>query len=90
MRHLASWRILLCGFVPASSGCCWRSSARHERLWHSTAVAESEEIHAGIAAGLENGTLRPIVGKELPLKDAPVAHKEILAPGAYGKMVLVP
>jgi len=27
--------------------------------------AESAEIHAAIAAGLGNGTLRPIVGKEL-------------------------
>jgi len=36
------------------------------------------------------GTLRPIVGKERPLKDAPLAHKEVLAPGAYGKIVLVP
>jgi len=66
-----------------------RGTVKGFTLWATTA-AESEEIHAGIAAGLENGTLRPIVGKELPLKDAPVAHKEILAPGAYGKMVLVP
>jgi NADPH2:quinone reductase len=66
-----------------------RGAVKGFTLWATTA-AESEEIHAAIAAGLENGTLRPIVGKELPLKDAPVAHKEILAPGAYGKMVLVP
>jgi NADPH2:quinone reductase len=66
-----------------------RGTVKGFTLWATTA-AESGEIHAAIAAGLENGTLRPIVGKELPLKDAPVAHKEILAPGAYGKMVLVP
>ena len=66
-----------------------RGAVKGFTLWATTA-AESEEIHAAIAAGLENGTLRPIVGKELPLKDAPVAHKEILAPGAFGKMVLVP
>jgi NADPH2:quinone reductase len=51
--------------------------------------AEEKEIHAGILAGLENGTLRPIVGKELPLADADRAHKEILEPGAFGKIVLV-
>jgi len=41
-------------------------------------------------AGLENGTLRPVVGRELPLAEAARAHKEILEPGAAGKIVLVP
>lgn len=65
-----------------------RASARGFTLW---AITETEEadIHAGIIAGLENGTLRPIVGKEMPLADAPRAHKEILEPGAHGKIVLV-
>lgn len=66
-----------------------RASVRGFTLWAAT-EAESAEIHAAIAAGLENGTLRPIVGKELPLKDAPVAHQDVLAPGAFGKIVLVP
>ncbi len=66
-----------------------RASVRGFTLWDAT-DAESAEIDAAVAAGLENGTLRPIVGKELPLKDAPVAHEVILAPGAYGKLVLVP
>jgi NADPH:quinone reductase len=57
-------------------------------LWGISDVAEAE-IHAGLIAGLENGTLRPIVGKELPLAEAPRAHKEILEPGAFGKIVLV-
>jgi NADPH:quinone reductase len=39
--------------------------------------------------GLENGTLRPAVGKELPLTDAALAHKEILEPGASGKIILI-
>ena len=38
---------------------------------------EEVDIHAGIFAGLENGTLRPVVGKELPLAEAARAHKEI-------------
>lgn len=57
-------------------------------LWGISDVEEAE-IHAGLIAGLENGTLRPIVGKELPLPEAPRAHKEILEPGAFGKIVLV-
>ncbi len=58
----------------------WRGSIHAFTLWGAT-EAEQKEIHAGLAAGLENGTLRPIVGKELPLAEARRAHKEILAPG---------
>ncbi len=66
-----------------------RASVRGFTLWAAT-DAESAEIHAATAAGLENGTLRPIVGKELPLKDAPQSHIDVLAPGAFGKIVLIP
>lgn len=45
-------------------------------------------IHAALVAGLESGVLRPVVGKELPLADAPRAHEELMEPGAYGKIVL--
>jgi len=66
-----------------------RATARGFTLWAAT-EAETTEIFAAIDAGLENGTLRPIVGKELPLKDAAQAHADVLAPGAHGKIVLVP
>ena len=66
-----------------------RASARGFTVWAITPSEESE-IHAGLIAGLENGTLRPVVGKELPLAEAARAHKEILEPGAAGKIVLVP
>jgi NADPH:quinone reductase len=66
-----------------------RALVRGFTLWAAT-EAESAEIHAAIAAGLENGTLRPIVSKELPLKDAPTAHQDVLARGAFGKIVLIP
>jgi NADPH2:quinone reductase len=66
-----------------------RASIRAFTLWALTA-AEEAEVHAGLIAGLENGTLRPVVGKELPLAEAPRAHKEILEPGAAGKIVLIP
>jgi NADPH2:quinone reductase len=51
---------------------------------------EFDGIHAAIAAGLEAGTLRPFVGRELPLAEAAHAHEEVLKPGAYGKIVLIP
>jgi NADPH2:quinone reductase len=66
-----------------------RASIRAFTLWGIT-PAEETEIHAGLVAGLENGTLRPIVGKEMPLAEAARAHVEILQPGAAGKIVLVP
>ena len=58
-------------------------------LWN-TSRQDLASIHAGIVAGLENGTLRPVVGKELPLAEAAQAHRDVLEPGAYGKIVLVP
>jgi len=66
-----------------------RASARGFTLWAVT-EAESKEIHAGLYAGFENGTLRPVVGKEIPLAEAARAHKEVLAPGSHGKIILVP
>lgn len=66
-----------------------RASARGFTLWAIT-PAEETEIHAGLIAGLENGTLRPVVAKEMPLAEAARAHKEILEPGAAGKIVLTP
>jgi len=66
-----------------------RGTAKGFTLWAAT-ESELAEMFAAIGAGLENGTLRPIVGKELPLKDAAKAHVDILAPGAHGKIVLVP
>ncbi len=47
-------------------------------------------IHCAIVAGLENKILNPVIGKEIPLKDAAQAHAEVMAPGSYGKIVLVP
>ena len=52
--------------------------------------AELAGIHRALYAGLGNGTLRPIVGKEIPLADATRAHDAVLAPGSHGKIVLIP
>ena len=67
-----------------------RHASIHAFTLPGISEAAEKEIHAGIAAGLENGTLRPIVGKELALAEVRRAHKEILEPGAFGKIVLVP
>jgi NADPH2:quinone reductase len=51
---------------------------------------ELASIHAALVAGLENGTLRPVIGKQLPLSDAAEAHRAVMESGAMGKIVLIP
>jgi NADPH2:quinone reductase len=51
---------------------------------------ERASIHAALVAGLDNGTLRPVVGRDFPLEKAARAHEAVLEPGAYGKIVLIP
>jgi NADPH:quinone reductase len=52
--------------------------------------ADLREIHAATIAGLENGSLRPIVRQELPLTEAARAHQLVMEQGALGKIVLIP
>ena len=56
----------------------------------NTPPAEMASIHAALVAGLENGTLRPVIGKEFPLTEAAQAHRAVMESGALGKIVLVP
>jgi NADPH:quinone reductase len=56
----------------------------------NTPPEDLASIHAALVAGLENGTLRPVIGKEFPLAEAATAHRAVMAPGAFGKIVLVP
>ena len=51
---------------------------------------EFKAIHAALGAGLANGTLKPVVGCELPLAEAAKAHHDIMGKKAYGKIVLIP
>jgi len=51
---------------------------------------EVRRAHQAIGAGLDSGTLNPVVGKEMPLADAAKAHVAVMAPGAHGKIVLIP
>ncbi len=64
-------------------------SVRGFTLW-ATPERDAASIHAALRAALEAGTLRPLVGTELPLAAAGEAHRRILAAGAHGKIVLVP
>ncbi len=56
----------------------------------NASASELASIHAALGAGFENGTLRPVVGREMRLADAAKAHVAVLEPGAYGKIVLLP
>jgi len=58
-------------------------------LFNVTA-AQLVGIHAALVEGLANGTLRPVVGQELPLAQAARSHEAIMEAGHYGKIVLVP
>jgi NADPH:quinone reductase len=54
----------------------------------NTPPPEMASIHAALVVGLENGTLRPVIGKEFSLADAAQAHRAVMEPGALGKIVL--
>ena len=58
-------------------------------LFNATPL-ELNEAHAGLVAGLENGSLEPRIGKRIPLADAAHAHEALMSPGASGKIVLLP
>mmetsp|Transcript_8348 Transcript_8348/g.12694 ORF Transcript_8348/g.12694 Transcript_8348/m.12694 type:complete len:333 (-) Transcript_8348:59-1057(-) len=65
------------------------ADVRGVALAHST-PEQKHQIFAGIQAGLENGTLQPVVGAQMPLADAPKAHKDIIETRRLGKLVLIP
>lgn len=52
--------------------------------------SELRSMHAAFGAGLENGTLRPVVSREIPLSEAAVAHHLVMEASTLGKIVLVP
>lgn len=64
-------------------------TVRGMSLWNMT-EAEREHVHADLGKGLADGTLKPLIGAKFPLAEAFKAHAAILAPGARGKIVLVP
>ena len=54
----------------------------------NTPPEKMASIHAALVAGLENGTLRPVIGKEFPFAEAAAAHHAVMESGALGKIVL--
>jgi NADPH:quinone reductase len=58
-------------------------------LWNAS-PADLFRIHSALSAGLENKTLRPVVGQEIPLAEASRAQVAVMEAGAYGKIVLIP
>lgn len=58
-------------------------------LWNATSE-QMKPIMEDILAGVAEGSIRPIVGREMKLADAAAAHVAVLQPGALGKLVLVP
>ena len=67
-----------------------REASIHGLTLFAATDRDLTQIHAAIVAGLENGSLRPIVGQEIPLHEATRAHQAVMEPGAHGKIVLVP
>lgn len=51
---------------------------------------ELVSIHAALGAALESGSIKPVIGQEIPLAEAARAHEVVMKDGAYGKIVLVP
>jgi len=58
-------------------------------LWNAT-HEQVRPMMTDILAGVAEGALRPVIGREMPLAEAAAAHVAVLEPGAYGKIVLVP
>ena len=58
-------------------------------LWNAT-PDQVAPMMDDILAGVAEGTLRPIIGREMPLAEAASAHVVVLEPGAHGKIVLIP
>lgn len=59
-------------------------------LVFSASERDVQSIHAAVTAGLENGTLDPVIARELPLSEAAEAHRILENEKPLGKVVLVP
>jgi NADPH2:quinone reductase len=59
-------------------------------LLFNASAKERVAIHAALRAGLESGTVKPVIARELPLAEAARAHELVMQPGAAGKIILLP
>lgn len=67
-----------------------RDASVHGMSLFNAPEKDLQSIHAALYAGLENGTLEPVIGHEMALKEASKAHHAILEEPAYGKIILLP
>ena len=58
-------------------------------LWNAS-PEQVAPMMKDILAGAADGSLRPVIGREMKLAEAAAAHVAVLEPGAHGKIVLVP
>jgi NADPH:quinone reductase len=58
-------------------------------LWNATA-AQTKPIMLDILTGITEGSLHPVVGREMRLSEAAAAHVAVLEHGLGGKIVLIP
>ena len=59
-------------------------------LLFNASAKDRAAIHAALRAGLESGTVKPVIARELPLAEAARAHELVMQPGAAGKIILLP
>jgi NADPH2:quinone reductase len=59
-------------------------------LLFNAGAGDKASIHAALGAGMDNGTLKPVIHCELPLAEVPRAHQLVMEPGAHGKIILIP
>lgn len=67
-----------------------RDAAIHGMLLFNASDAERKSTFAALNAGLENGSLKPVIRQTLPLAEAARAHELVMTPGAAGKIILQP
>lgn len=65
-----------------------RDAAILGMLLFNATEADLASIHAALVAGLANGSLAPVIGRELRLGEAARAHDAVMESGALGKIVL--
>lgn len=56
----------------------------------NASAEETAAIHEGLQQGLKDGSLNPVIGREMSLDEAVAAHHAVMEPGAFGKIVLTP
>lgn len=62
---------------------------RGTALWNATPAQIAPIMH-DILAGTADGTLKPLVGREMPPAEVAETHEAVLHAGVRGKLVLVP